>query len=43
MYDTVGRRGEALARYRRVIAGDRDGDPATMARRHIRHAYHFIE
>jgi hypothetical protein len=43
MYDTVGRRGEAVARYQRVIGGGRDGDAATMARRHIRHAYHFTE
>jgi tetratricopeptide (TPR) repeat protein len=43
MYDTLGRRDEAVARYRRVIAAGRDGDYAAAAHKHLRHPYHFVE
>jgi hypothetical protein len=43
MYDTLGRREEALARYRRVIAGGRDGEYASAARKHLHHPYQFVE
>lgn len=43
MYDTIGRRSDAVARYKRVTAAGRDGDAATMARRHLRRPYHFSQ
>jgi tetratricopeptide (TPR) repeat protein len=43
MYDTLGRRDEAVERYRRVIAGGRDSDYASAARKHLRHPYQFVE
>jgi tetratricopeptide (TPR) repeat protein len=43
MYDTLGRRDEAVARYKRVTAAGRDGDAATVARRRLRRPYHFSE
>ena len=43
MYDTLGRHEEAVARYRRVIAGGRDGEYASAARKHLRHPYQFSE
>jgi tetratricopeptide (TPR) repeat protein len=43
MYDTMGRRDLAVARYRRAIGGGRDGDAITVARRHLRHPYRFSE
>ncbi len=41
MYDAIGQREQALARYRKAIASGRDGDPIIAARRHTRRAYHF--
>jgi tetratricopeptide (TPR) repeat protein len=43
MYDTLGRRNEAMVHYRRVIAAGRDGDPAAAARKHLHHPYLFVE
>jgi tetratricopeptide (TPR) repeat protein len=43
MYDTLGRRNEAVARYRKVTDAGRDGDTASLARRHLRHPYVFTE
>ena len=43
MYDTLGRRDEAVAHYRRVIASGRDGDPAAAARKHLHHPYQFVQ
>jgi tetratricopeptide (TPR) repeat protein len=43
MYDTAGRRAEAVAHYRAVIDAGRDGDYASLARRHLRHAYRLSE
>lgn len=43
MYDTLGRRDEALARYRWVIAAGRDGEYAAAAHKHLHHPYRFVE
>jgi tetratricopeptide (TPR) repeat protein len=43
MYDTLDRRGEAIARYRKAIAAGRNGDYLAAARKHLRHPYHFSE
>jgi tetratricopeptide (TPR) repeat protein len=43
MYDTTGRRAEAVARYRKVIAGGRDGDYVSAAHKYLRHPYRFVE
>jgi tetratricopeptide (TPR) repeat protein len=43
MYDTMGQRDKAVARYRHAIAGQRAGDAIVMARKHLRHPYHFAE
>jgi tetratricopeptide (TPR) repeat protein len=43
MYDAAGRREQAVARYRRVIASGRDGESLSAARKHLRHAYQFGE
>jgi len=43
MYDTLGRRDEAVTRYRQVIASGRDNDYAAAARKHLHHPYHFVE
>jgi tetratricopeptide (TPR) repeat protein len=43
MYDTLGRRDEALARYRQVLAAGRDNDYAAAAHKHLRHPYHYVE
>ena len=42
MYDTLGRRDEAIARYRKVIATGRDGDYLSAARKHLHHPYHYV-
>jgi len=43
MYDTMGRREQAVARYQKAIAAGHDGDAASAARKHLRHPYHFSE
>jgi tetratricopeptide (TPR) repeat protein len=43
MYDTLGRRDLAVERYRNVIAAGRDGEYASVARKHLRHPYQFKE
>jgi tetratricopeptide (TPR) repeat protein len=43
MYDTLGRRDQAIARYRKAIAAGRDGEPISAARKHLRHPYRFSE
>jgi tetratricopeptide (TPR) repeat protein len=41
MYDTLGRRDQAVALYRKAIASGSDGDYLSVARKHLRHPYHF--
>jgi tetratricopeptide (TPR) repeat protein len=43
MYDTMGRREQAMARYQKAIAAGHDGDAVSAARKHLRHPYHFSE
>ncbi len=43
MYDTLGRRKDAIARYRKTIASDHDGRYLAAARKHLRHPYQFSE
>lgn len=43
MYDTLGRREQAIARYRKAITADRDGEYLSAARKHLRHPYQFSE
>jgi tetratricopeptide (TPR) repeat protein len=43
MYDTLGQRDQAIARYRRALASGRDTDYLSAARKHLRHPYHFSE
>jgi len=43
MYDTLGRRAQAVARYRKVIDAGRDGESLTTARKHLRHPYQPAE
>jgi tetratricopeptide (TPR) repeat protein len=43
MYDTMDRREEAVARYRKVVGGGRDGDYVATARKNLRHPYQFKE
>ena len=39
MYDIQGQREQAVARYRQVIAGGRDGDSPWPPRKYLRHPY----
>jgi len=43
MYDTLGRRGQAVERYQKAIAGGHDSDAVSAARKHLRHPYRFSE
>ncbi len=43
MYDTLGRREDAIIRYRKAIAAGRDAEYLSMARKHLRHPYTFSE
>jgi tetratricopeptide (TPR) repeat protein len=43
MYDTLGRRAEAVARYRKVIVAGREGESYSAARKHLRRPYQFSE
>jgi tetratricopeptide (TPR) repeat protein len=43
MYDTLGKREQAIARYRKAITADRDGEYLSAARKHLRHPYQFSE
>jgi hypothetical protein len=43
MYDILGRREQAIARYRRAIASGRDGEYISAARKHLRHPYRLNE
>jgi len=44
MYDTLGMREQAIARYRKAIAADSSGGPyLSAARKHLRHPYQFSE
>jgi hypothetical protein len=43
MYDTLGKREQAIARYRDAISADRDGEYLSSARKHLRHPYQFSE
>jgi tetratricopeptide (TPR) repeat protein len=43
MYDTMGKRDEAVEHYRRVIAAGRDSDYAAAARKHLHRSYKFVE
>lgn len=43
MYDTLGRREQAVARYRDVIATGHDSDYAAAARKHLRRPYRFSD
>jgi tetratricopeptide (TPR) repeat protein len=43
MYDTVGQRDLAVARYRQALAVSGEGDAADAARHHLRRAWHFSE
>jgi tetratricopeptide (TPR) repeat protein len=43
MNDTLGRRDQAIARYRRAIAAGRDGESISAARKHLHHPYRFIQ
>jgi tetratricopeptide (TPR) repeat protein len=43
MYDTLGQRGAAVERYRRVLAIRGEGEAADAARHHLRRAWHFSE
>jgi DNA-binding phage protein len=43
MYDTLGRREQAIARYRKAITSDQDGEYLAAARKHLRHPYQFSE
>lgn len=43
MYDTLGNRNMAVARYRQVLSSGRDDDYASLARKHLRHPYAFSE
>jgi len=43
MYDTLGRRTQAVARYRKVIATGRQGESYSAARKHLRRPYQFSE
>ncbi len=39
MYDTLGRREQAIARYRKALAAGRDAEYLSAARKHLRHPY----
>ncbi len=43
MYDTLERREEAVAHYKKVVARGRDNEYAAAARKHLRHPYVFKE
>jgi tetratricopeptide (TPR) repeat protein len=43
MYDTLGQRNQAIARYRKVIAAGRQGESYSAARKHLRRPYQFSE
>jgi tetratricopeptide (TPR) repeat protein len=43
MYDTLGQRNQAIARYRKAIDAGRDGEYISAARKHLRHPYRFSE
>ncbi len=43
MYDTAGRRDQAVARYRQVVEGGRDSDAVNSARKYLRRPYKFSE
>jgi tetratricopeptide (TPR) repeat protein len=43
MYDLLGRRDQAIARYRSAIAAGHDSDNAAAARKHLRHPYRLSE
>ncbi len=43
MYDTLGRRGEAIAHYRKAIAAGHDGEYLSAARKYLRHPYYYSE
>jgi tetratricopeptide (TPR) repeat protein len=43
MYDTQGKREQAIAHYRRAIDGGRDDEYVAAARKHLRHPYRFSE
>ena len=43
MYDILGRREQAVARYRSVIAAGHDGEYTAAARKHLRHPYRLSE
>jgi tetratricopeptide (TPR) repeat protein len=43
MYDTLGKRELAIARYRKALAAGRDGEYLSAARKHLRHPYQFSE
>jgi hypothetical protein len=43
MYDTLGLREQAIARYRKAIAADSGGAYLSAARKHLRHPYQFSE
>lgn len=43
MYDTIGRRADAEARYRAVLATGHDNEYASLARKRLKHPYHFSD
>jgi tetratricopeptide (TPR) repeat protein len=43
MYDTLGRRDEAVADYREVVDSGREDNYVSAARKHLRHPYRFVE
>jgi tetratricopeptide (TPR) repeat protein len=43
MYDTVGQRQQAMAQYRTVVSGGHDEDYIALARKHLKHPYHFSD
>jgi tetratricopeptide (TPR) repeat protein len=43
MYDTLGRREQAIARYRKALMAGHEGEYLAAARKHLRHPYQFSE
>ncbi len=43
MYDTLGRRAQAIARYRKALSTGHEGEYLAAARKHLRHPYQFSE
>jgi hypothetical protein len=43
MYDILGHRAQAIARYRKVLDSGRDGDAQAAARKHLHHPYQLTQ